>query len=156
MIRALILLSGLALATPFAIAAPPPSLAGLIAARQTMLDMSAITFAYMHEASKAGRAVKTLAYPAQTLEQWARILPSLFPDGTGEGQTSSPTKALPAVWRDRAGFEAAAAEYAEAAAKLKALAKANDAAGFADQLAEVNQACKVCHTTYKEPDPDDR
>jgi cytochrome c556 len=156
MIRAIALLAGLTLAAPASIASPPPGPAQLIAARQAMLDMSAITFAYMREASKSGREVKTLAYPAQTLEKWATILPSLFPSGTGEGQTSARTQALTAVWRDRAGFERAAADYAEEAARLTELARADNGAGFADQLEEVNHACKACHTTYKEPDPPSR
>ena len=76
----------------------------------------------------------------------------MFPPGTGQGETSADSQALPAVWRDRAGFDQAAASYASATARLAALAAANDTAGFTKQLGEVDQACAVCHAFYKAGD----
>jgi cytochrome c556 len=55
------------------------------------------------------------------------------------------------IWRDRANFDTAAANYAAATAKLASLAAANDTPGFA-QLAEVNQACGLCHARFKAGD----
>ena len=74
----------------------------------------------------------------------------MFPAGTGNGETSANTQALNEIWRDRAGFDRAAANYAEATARLAALAAANDTAGFTRQLEEVDPACSSCHTRYKE------
>ena len=76
-------------------------------------------------------------------------LPSLFPAGTGPGATAMQTHALPAIWTDRAGFEKAAANYASAADKLSEFARADDAAGFAQQLGVVSKACDACHSDYK-------
>jgi cytochrome c556 len=123
-----------------------------VAARQASLDMSSITFRLMGDAMKAGREAKSQGYPASALAKWAKVLPRMFPSGTGKGETSAETQALPAIWQDRAGFEKAAANYAAATARLAALAKANDTAGFTKQLDEVNQACAVCHGRYKEGD----
>jgi cytochrome c556 len=130
----------------------PPSPAGLVRARQVTLDLSAIANGSMRDAMKTGREAKTQAYAAMTLAKWARILPTLFPTGTGQGETDVKTQALPAVWRDRAGFEKAAAGYAAAADRLADLAKANDTEGFKAQLDELSHACDVCHATYKEGD----
>jgi len=123
-----------------------------IAARQASLDMSSITFRSMGDAMKAGREAKTQGYPAAALAKWAKALPRMFPPGTGKGETSANTQALPAIWRNRAGFDRAAANYGEATARLAALAAANDTPGFTKQLEEVNQACGLCHAVYKEGD----
>jgi cytochrome c556 len=123
-----------------------------IAARQASLDMSAITFHSMGDAMKAGRDAKSQGYPAAVLAKWAKALPRMFPAGTGAGETSAASQALPLIWRDRANFDRAAANYAAATAQLAALAAANDTAGFTKQLDEVNQACGLCHARYKAGD----
>jgi len=131
-----------------------PGVSGLdvIAARQASLDMSSITFRSMGDAMKAGREAKSQGYPAASLAKWAKALPLMFPAGTGEGETSASTQALPIIWRDRANFDRAAAFYAAATARLAELAAANDTPGFTKQLEEVNQACGACHARYKAGD----
>jgi cytochrome c556 len=124
----------------------------IIAARQASLDMSSITFRSMVDAVKSGREPKTLAYPATALTKWAKALPGMFPPGTGKGETSAVSQALPAIWRDRAGFDQAAAIYADATVRLSELASANDTAGFSRQLGEVDQACLFCHARFKDGD----
>ena len=52
----------------------------------------------------------------------------------------------------RVGFDRALASYADATARLAALAAANDKVGSTSQLHEVNRACRVCHGGYKEGD----
>src|SRR5580693_6665550 len=93
-----------------------------IAARQASLDMSAITFRSMGDAIKAGREAKSQGYPAMALAKWAKALPRMFPAGTAQGETSAASQALPLIWRDRANFDRAAANYAAATAQLAALA----------------------------------
>ena len=131
--------------------ADPAAVAGpnVIAARQASLDMSSITFHSMGEAMKAGEEAKSVGYPAAALAKWAKALPGMFPRGTGQGETSAFSQALPAIWKDRAGFDQAAANYAAATARLATLAQANDTPGFTKQLEEVNQACAACHARYK-------
>jgi cytochrome c556 len=123
-----------------------------IAARQASLDMSSIVFHSMGDAIKAGREAKSQGYPAAALAKWAKALPHMFPPGTAKGETSANTQARDAIWRDRAGFDRAAANYVEATARLSALAAANDTEGFTGQLEVVNQACGLCHARYKEGD----
>jgi len=153
MLRNLIVLSGalIALAAAGSSQDDRHGVSGLdaIAARQASLDMSSITFRSMGEAMKAGEEPKPLGYAAAALAKWAKALPRMFPPGTGKGETSAFSQALPAIWKDRAGFDQAAANYADATARLAALAQANDTAGFTRQLEAVNQACNACHTRYK-------
>ncbi len=123
-----------------------------ITARQASLDMSSITFRSMGDAMKAGREAKSQGYPAAALAKWAKVLPRMFPPGTAAGDTSAFSQALPLIWKDRAGFDRAAANYAAATARLAALAAANDTLGFTRELDEVNQACNFCHSRFKEGD----
>ena len=131
-----------------------PGVSGVdaIAARQASLDMSSITFRSLGEAMKLGREAKSQAYPAAALAKWAKVLPRMFPAGTGPGETQAETQARPEIWRDRAGFERAAENYADQTARLAALAAANDTPGFTKQLDLVNQACAICHGRYKAGD----
>jgi cytochrome c556 len=121
----------------------------VIAARQASLDMSVMTMAEMKSAVAAGTDVKKQFYPAKTLARWARVLPTLFPEGTELGATPLETHALPVVWSDRTGFEKAAANYAAAADKLQDFAKNDDSAAFASQLAVVAKTCDACHDNFK-------
>lgn len=121
-----------------------------ITVRKASFDMSAITFHSMEDAAKAGTEAKDLGFAAASLARWAKALARMFPPGTGKGDTSAATQALPAIWQDRAGFEHAAAYYADVTARLAALAGANDTAGFKKQLEVVDQACGACHSTYKQ------
>jgi cytochrome c556 len=120
-----------------------------VAARQASLDMSSVVLGSMRDAMKAGQDAKTQAYVATGLAKWSKVLPTLFVAGSGIGEATLQTQAKPLIWNDRAGFEQAAANYAAAADKLVAFAKANDTDGFKAQLAEVSRKCDACHAVYK-------
>jgi len=128
-----------------AVAAPGDD--NVIAGRKAGLLMSAALLGGMKGAIDRGDDVKTQAFAARSLARWATALPGMFPAGS----LSDKSDALPVIWSDRAGFEARAAAYAEAAAKLADLAKAGDKAGFAAQWAEVGKTCGACHDTYRKP-----
>jgi cytochrome c556 len=151
--KGLITLSAALLALATTVVAPQekPSVPGTdaIATRQDAMDMSSITLRSMVDAMKAGQEPKTQAYPAAALEKWAKVLPKMFPAGTGEGEASVNSQALPTIWRDRTGFDKAATDYADATARLAVLAAQNDTAGFTRQLDEVHNACNSCHIRYK-------
>jgi cytochrome c556 len=126
-----------------------PSPDEVIAARQASFDMSAATFGGMSHAAEAPDAeAKKFGFQANALAKWAKVLPTLFPAGTGPGGAAK-TAALPTIWSDRAGFDKAAGDYAAATAKLLELSKANDTPGFKAQLGEVNKACAACHGAYR-------
>jgi len=121
-----------------------------IAVRQASMDMSLITFRAIGDAIKGGAEAKSQGFQSAILAKWAKSVPAMFPRGTAKGDTPAETQALPAIWKDRAGFDKAAANYMTATARLVSLATTNDTAGFTKQLEEVNQACMSCHKQYKE------
>jgi cytochrome c556 len=120
----------------------------VIAARQAAFAMSGASIGGIKAALANGADVTTLGFPAGGIAKWARALPGLFPAGSG----GAPSRALPTVWSDRAGFEKAAADYASAAGAMAAAAKAGDKDAFTAAFAQTTQTCDACHKAYREPD----
>ena len=80
-----------------------------------------------------------------TFSDVAKVFGDLFPEGT---ETGDGTEAAPAIWEDRAGFEMALAQWADAtdaaiAAKPATLDEAKPVLG------KVFGSCKDCHDTYR-------
>lgn len=92
----------------------------------------------------AGEPVAPVAERAEEMRGYFATLPTLFPPGSTEG-----SKALPAVWSDRAGFEQAAANATQAAAKLAAAAGTGDTAATAAAFREVGGTCGACHRNFR-------
>lgn len=143
-----------ALAVERTLPAPPPSITPtqLIRARQASYELSVMTFSQLKRAADTGSDVTKQQFAATGLAQWAAVLPTLFPEGTGPGQTSVETHALAEVWSNRTGFLARANDYALATSRLADLAKAGDTSGFASQVAAVKKACDSCHADFKTRD----
>lgn len=122
--------------------------ADVVAGRKAAFLMSGALFGQIKAGIDRGDDPKALGFAARALSRWASAIPGMFPAGSN----SATSEALPAVWSDRAGFEAKAADYAAAAAKLADLAKAGDKPGFAAQFAVVGGTCKACHDAYRKAD----
>ncbi|HEX8061819.1 MAG TPA: cytochrome c [Allosphingosinicella sp.] len=122
------------------------SAAELIAARQTMMHMAAtLLFQEVMPVAKNGGDVKAAGHAADGLDLFGHSVAGLFPDGS-EGPDS---RALPAVWANKADFAARANALGEAAAQLKRFSDAGDKAGFAAQATVVARGCNGCHSLYR-------
>jgi cytochrome c556 len=89
--------------------------------------------------------VKSLEAPGKAIQKWALVFPTLFPPGTDTGDT----KAAPAIWTDRAGFEKDAKTLSAAGEKLAVAAKAGDETAVAAAFKEIGEACGACHKDYR-------
>ena len=69
----------------------------------------------------------------------------LFPAGSDKGET----KALPTVWSDWAGFQAANKNADAAFDKLAAAAGSGDQAALAAAFADAGKACGACHDKFR-------
>ncbi|MEM8752259.1 MAG: cytochrome c [Pseudomonadota bacterium] len=107
----------------------------------------------MSDATKALGAIKAGAIPFEprTIRRAAGMLSAegaaardLFP----EGSMAHPSEALPAIWTDRAGFDAILEDLVAAAAKMEAAA--DDEAAAMAAAEEVAATCKACHEKYRE------
>ncbi len=82
-------------------------------------------------------------------DQWtetAAKFPSLFPANAKEGDT----RALPAIWTERAKFEAEVAKFAKDVADNRAKAVAN-LDGLKVAIAAIGTDCGSCHETFRKP-----
>lgn len=90
--------------------------------------------------------VRALAPRIDDMIAWFRSMPERFPAGSGTGDT----KALPTVWTERAGFDAANTRMLGQLDVLKAAATAGDAAAFGAAFAVTGgQFCGGCHRNYR-------
>lgn len=120
----------------------------LVKARQAGMAMSGSVVGGIKAALDAGQAPASQRNSTRALSRWAHALPTLFPEGTDPASTE--TGAQPAVWTDRAGFDAKAAEFAAAADRLAELSQGEDAAAFSAQWTVVRAGCQSCHSVYKQ------
>lgn len=73
-----------------------------------------------------------------------KTFPSLFPEGSDQGKTT----ASPAIWQDKAGFEALAAKLgADATAGAAAAAGGLDAVKAS--AAAIGSSCQSCHEKFR-------
>ena len=123
--------------------------AEIVAARQAALMMSGVAMGSIKAGLDSGAELRTLGFPTGALAKWAAALPSMFPTGTGPDAIGEGTRAKAEIWTDRAGFEARAADYAAATARLRDAVAANDAALAQTEWAAVRTSCGSCHDAYR-------
>lgn len=124
-----------------------PSADQIIANRQAGQALVGASFANMKHAVETKETdLKTYKAVAEAIARWMTVFPSLFPPGTEQGHN---TKALPAIWSERAEFDRDASNLAVEAKKLAAAADANDPAAFAVAFTDTGKACGACHRTFR-------
>ncbi len=82
----------------------------------------------------------------------AKIIPSLFPEGTGMDEIKQPRSgAKPEIWLDWEGFEKAAKNLQAEAEKLMTVAAGGDKAAIAAQFGAMGKSgCGGCHKKFRE------
>jgi cytochrome c556 len=78
-----------------------------------------------------------------TMADHAAKMPALFPDSSKAGDTA----ALPAVWDNKADFDAKMKKFGADA--QGAAARVTDAASFKTEIGEVRKNCGGCHNVYR-------
>ena len=120
-----------------------------VVARKAGMAMSGALMSAMKASIDASASPRSQAFAAGSLARWAAAASGLFPAGSGQGELGEATGAKAEIWTNRADFDARAQAYAAATARLQALARADEAAGFAAQWTEVRASCQACHDAYK-------
>jgi cytochrome c556 len=80
--------------------------------------------------------------------QWAETadkMKALFPENSQTGET----RALPAIWADRAKFEAAVAKFGKDVAENRG--KATNLDGLKAAMSIVGKNCNDCHEAFRKP-----
>jgi len=117
-----------------------------IAARQAGYKRTGENAAEIKKALEGGQDMAPLVARAQEIADWSRKIPSMFPPGS---DTGAKTGALPTIWTDRPGFEAAAANLGVQADKLVAVLKTGDRAAATTQFGATGATCGACHRNYR-------
>jgi cytochrome c556 len=102
---------------------------------------------------KEGQGTPTdVAKRAGAISETAKLIPSLFPEGTGMDEVEDPrTGAKPEIWLDWEGFEKAAKNLEAEALKLMEVAAGGDAAAIAAQFDSFGKkGCGGCHKSFRQ------
>ena len=86
-----------------------------------------------------------IAAHARAISDGAAMLPDIFPQGSGDGDTA----ALASIWQDWAKFEATAMALKTAADTLASVAGSGDMAAVGAAAGEVGKACGGCHEPFR-------
>ena len=89
---------------------------------------------------------------AEALKQTARILPELFPAGTGFGETAVKTAAKPEVWERPEEFHKAAKRLEDTSADLAETVRSGNVKALREKVGAVGKACQRCHQQFRRKD----
>jgi cytochrome c556 len=120
--------------------------ADVIKERQQNRKDTAATMRAIKGVIDAKGDVKTIVPQAAKLKTLEAAFDKLFPAGSDKGDT----KALPTVWSDMAGFQAASKNADDAYDKLAAAAGSGDLAAVTAAFEATGKACGACHTKFRE------
>ena len=96
---------------------------------------------------------KVSPYNADVISRNATYLENLAQmpwDGFHESTKDEKTKALPAIWSQKAKFDELAQRLQTETAKLGELARKKDEAGVKQQYAAVGKTCGACHEGFRQ------
>ncbi len=97
-----------------------------------------------------GGTLADVAAHAEYVQGKLPSVPGWFPPGSDRGPDE--TWALPRIWQDFAGFEAAARNAQALAGRLLAAARSGDRAATAQAFATLGkEGCGGCHTPFRRP-----
>ena len=90
--------------------------------------------------------VENLAVHSKGMADLAKIVPNVFPEGSGVAKS----EALPEIWENPGDFKAAIDKFVEAANNISAAANDGDAAAIGPAMNALGQSCKGCHDNFRE------
>lgn len=92
--------------------------------------------------------MEAISESVNTINAFAKELPNWFPTGSGP-ESGVDTEALPAIWKDQAGFAAAAQKFLDASEQMRSLAESGEASKVASGIPALGGSCKNCHDNYR-------
>lgn len=134
-----------------ALAATPASLTpqAAITTRQAGFKKMGAAMKALNDQLKADAPAKAvMVASAQTIAMAAREQGKLFPAGSG-ASAGVKTDALPAIWSDRANFDAQMSKLVAESAKLVTVTNGGDAAAIRVQTKATGAVCGGCHRQFR-------
>ncbi|WP_066490126.1 MULTISPECIES: c-type cytochrome [Sphingomonas] len=131
-------------------AAPPPQ--QVVAARHAgFKKMGAAMKALGDQLKSDAPAKPAMVAAAQAIVTTARQQAALFPAGTGPG-AGVKTDALPAIWTNRAAFDAQMKALIAESGKLVAVTNGGDVTAIRAQMKATGATCAACHRQFRAED----
>jgi cytochrome c556 len=120
-----------------------------IASRQELMKKQGAAMKSIQDKLKAGQ-VQAVAADAETLTDTSKRIPSLFPPGSLDPQTS---RAKPEIWQKWSEFEGHAKTLESKSAQLAATAQTGNAEATNAAATELGKTvCGACHQTFRGPE----
>jgi cytochrome c556 len=113
--------------------------------RKEGFEASKKSFGAIKKILEDGGDLSGAAAPAQSLNAFAKQVPTLFPAGSDKGET----KAKAVIWTNGADFGVKAQAFEAESAKLVQAVASGDKAAVQKQFGAVGGTCKGCHETYR-------
>lgn len=140
---------GLAIAGALAAGPAAPSPQTAVAARQAGYKKMGAAMKALSDALKHATPERsTMAGAARTIATVAPGQASLFPAGSG-ASAGVKNDALPAVWADRASFDAQMKRLVAEAGKLVTVVNGGDVAAIRAQFKATGATCQSCHRQFR-------
>jgi cytochrome c556 len=125
------------------------NVSGVIEARQENFKaIGRANKAIQDELKRPRPSVETIRTNAAALERASQQIPRGFPTGSG-AEAGVKTEALPAIWRNPAGFSEAANRNLAATRALRVAAESGDLARIRQTAGALGPTCKACHDEFR-------
>jgi cytochrome c556 len=142
-------LAGLGLIAMVGTAAAQADLSRIVTERREGLRGVGQQMEAMAAIARAGSDPRPAVERVEAVQRFFVNFGQRFPAGTQQGAPGIETRALPAIWTDRAGFDRAEAALTPRLAALREAAAGGNAQAFAQALQATGAACGDCHRPYR-------
>ncbi|WP_051213092.1 cytochrome c [Rubritepida flocculans] len=144
-----LLLAGLGLFAMIGAAAAQADLARIVTERREGLRAVGQHMEALQAIARSGGDPRPAVERIEAVQRFFVNFGQRFPAGTQQGAPGIETRALPAIWTDRAGFDRAEAALAPRLAALREAAAGGNAQAFGQALQAAGAACGDCHRPYR-------
>lgn len=142
-------LAGLSLVAMMGGAVAQTDLNRVVTERREGLKAVGVIFTAVGDTMRAGGDPRALAPRIAEVEAFFVGFGARFPAGTQQGAPGLDTRALPAIWTDRAGFDRAEAALPARLTALREAAASGNVAAFQAAVQATGAACGDCHRPYR-------
>ena len=142
-------LAGLSLVAMMGGAVAQTDLNRVVTERREGLKAVGVIFTAVGDTMRAGGDPRALAPRIAEVEAFFVGFGARFPAGTQQGAPGIDTRALPAIWTDRAGFDRAEAALPARLTALREAAASGNVAAFQAAVQATGAACGDCHRPYR-------
>jgi cytochrome c556 len=120
--------------------------AGEIKYRQGVMKVVGGHMASMGAILRGRVHMSNLQMHAQSMADIAKVVPDIFPAGSGKGKT----EALPAIWGKPDEFKAGLDKFVKAANEMAEAAGSGDMHAIGPAIKALGGSCKGCHDDFRE------